>query len=85
MRELTVQMHCKRLTCGAQVFAVRIKDGKARFSNAWVRTARFLVEEGEGRSCLPMLGDMHGATGLALLGLQHVRGARLGAPSCTRT
>jgi carotenoid cleavage dioxygenase-like enzyme len=56
-----------------QVFAVRLKDGTARFSNAWVRTARFQVEQDAGCSVLPMLGDMHGATGLALLTLQHAK------------
>lgn len=56
----------------AQVFSVRLKDGVAKFSSAWIRTSRFMVEQQAGRSCLPMLGDMHGATGVALLTLHQV-------------
>lgn len=63
-------------TWRTQVFSVRLKDGVARFSNAWVRTARFQVEHEAGRSCLPMLGDMHGATGVALLALHQVRSSQ---------
>ena len=49
------------------VFGVRFKDGRAVFANAWVRTDRWRIEDAEQRACMPKLGDMHGAAGLALL------------------
>jgi hypothetical protein len=56
------------------VCGVLIKDGRASYSNAWVRTDRWRIEDAAGAAVLPKLGDMHGATGLGILALQHAKG-----------
>jgi hypothetical protein len=60
------------------VCGVRIKDGLASFSSAWVRTERWRIEDAAGAAVLPKLGDMHGATGLGILMLQHAKGCARG-------
>ncbi len=53
------------------VFAVRIKaDGSATFTNAWVRTLRFHIENAAQGPVVPKMGDMHGLGGVALMALQ---------------
>jgi carotenoid cleavage dioxygenase-like enzyme len=62
------------------VFGVRIKNGQASFSNAWVRTERFRIEEQAQAACMPKLGDMHGVAGLALLALSSAKSCACRTP-----
>ncbi|CAL8463206.1 g2740 [Coccomyxa elongata] len=53
--------------------AVRIKDGKAAYSNAYVQTSRFKQEKKAGRPLIFRLGVMEGIPGLLFYLLQELK------------
>jgi carotenoid cleavage dioxygenase len=44
-----------------------------RQSTSWVETSRFLCEKAAGRASVLKLGDLHGITGLVLIGLEKLK------------
>ena len=67
------------------VHGVRLRDGRATFSDAWVRTERWRAEDAAGRAAVLKLGDAHGATGMTLLGIAAAKGTILGGATATPT
>ncbi len=63
------------------VCGVRIKDGVASCSAAWVRTLRWRTEDAARAATVMKLGDMHGLSGFALATLYDAKKKLSGASS----
>ena len=60
-----MQRWCCRFDGDGMLHAVRIKGGRASYSNAYVRTTRLEKEQAAGRSLFSKVGRRLGAAGCA--------------------